>query len=66
MIRVDVPRNVFKIRNSVQNDHELLTNQIKSNILVKHYGTVGRLKPCKIKVEGAWESGKGREQGEPC
>ncbi len=34
--------------------------QIKSNILVKHNGTVGRLKPCKIRVEGAWKSGKGR------
>ncbi len=39
--------------------------QIKSNILVKHNGTVGRLKLCKIKVEGVWESGKGRDQGEP-
>ncbi len=32
---------------------------IDSNILVKHDGTVGHLKPCKIREEGAWESGKG-------
>ncbi len=41
-------------------------NQINSNILVLHNGTAGRLKPCKIRVEGAWESGKGWEQGKPC
>ncbi len=44
----------------------VLLYQIKSNILVKHNGTVERLKPCKIRVEGAWKSGKGREQGKPC
>ncbi len=27
--------------------------------MVKYNGTVGRLKPCKMLIEGAWESGKG-------
>ncbi len=27
--------------------------QIKPNVLVKHNGTVGRLKPCLIRIEGA-------------
>ncbi len=40
--------------------------QLKSNLMVKHNSTVGRLKPCKLKIEGAWESRKGREQGNPC
>ncbi len=43
-----------------------LLDQIKSDTLVKHNGTVRHLKPCKIRVEVAWESGKGWEQGNPC
>ncbi len=39
---------------------------IKSNLVVKYNGMVGRLKPCRIKIEGAWESRKGREEGRPC
>ncbi len=43
-----------------------LVLRIKSNLLVKYNGTVRRLKPSQIKIEGAWESKKGRGQGEPC
>ncbi len=39
---------------------------ITSNPLVKYNGTVRRLKPCKIKIEGAWEARKRREQEKPC
>ncbi len=37
----------------------------KSNLLVKYNGNAGRLKPFKIRIEGAWESRKVREQGKP-
>ncbi len=40
--------------------------QTKSNLLVKYNDTVRHLKPCKIKIKGAWESSKVREQGKPC
>ncbi len=39
---------------------------IKSNLLVNYNGTVGSLKPCKIKIVGALESRKGRGHGELC
>ncbi len=39
--------------------------KIKSNLLVKYNGTVGRLKPCRIRIEGAWEQRKEREQDKP-
>ncbi len=44
----------------------LKSNPIEPHILVTHIGTVGRLTPCSIRVEGAWESGKGWEHGAPC
>ncbi len=36
--------------------------QLKSNLLVKYNG---RLKPCKIKIEGAWQSRKGTGKAMP-
>ncbi len=33
---------------------------LKSDLLAKYNGTVRRLKPSKIKIEGAWELRKGR------
>ncbi len=40
--------------------------EFKSNLSVKYNGTVRRLKPFKIKIEGAWESRKEREHRKPC
>ncbi len=37
----------------------LTSNQITSNILVKHNGTVGRLKPCKMKLKEHGSQGRG-------
>ncbi len=31
-----------------------ILTQIKSTLLVKYNGTVMRLKPCEMKIEGAW------------
>ncbi len=39
---------------------------LKLNLLVNYNGTVRHLKACKIRIEGAWESRKGREEGNPC
>ncbi len=37
-----------------------ISNQVESNLLIKHNGTMGGLKPCKIGVDVAGVLRKGR------
>ncbi len=52
-------RSVFLLRFS----RELNLRCYKSILWDRQSGTVGHLKPCQIKIEGAWESRRGSKQG---